>query len=280
MYKTENNINFFKELYESLDDKTEIDDTNKCLITNELLTENFFTMECNHTFNYIPLYNDLINHKQKFNILETKIGSLKINEIRCPYCRHKQTILLPYYDNFNIDKINGINYLDLTQNICTTIYSNCEYSELNSSFNKDIEENDNNKKTYICNHNYSTKINEPKLGIIDNKNYCYTHKKLIIKQFKKQKEQDEKNKLKEDLKKKKEILKEEKIKLKEDLKKLKEEISLTENSIIQPNLGCIKILSSGINKNKPCGAKIVNNENCFCKRHIHIPLENIPLKKL
>ena len=63
-------------------------------------------------------------------MLETKSGSLKINEIRCPYCRHKQTTLLPYYENFNIEKINGINYLDLTQN-CNSSYNSCEYEYLN-----------------------------------------------------------------------------------------------------------------------------------------------------
>jgi hypothetical protein len=294
-YKVENDINFFNELYKSLDDKSEIDDTNKCLITNKLLTENFVTMECNHAFNYIPLYNDLINHKKKFNMLETKSGSLKINEIRCPYCRHKQTTLLPYYENFNIDKINGINYLDLTQNYNSS-YNSCEYEYLNPNFDETLEESNTNKKKCICENNYAFKIFHPELGINDNKKYCYFHKKQVIQQYKKQKKQDEKNKLKEEqkkLKEKQKNLKEEQKNLKEEQKKekeilknklkeeklqiknLKEELSTTENSIIQPTLRCIKILSSGINKNKPCGAKIVNNKNCFCKRHIPIPLEKV-----
>ena len=70
-YNIEGQIDFFSELYKSLDevDKTDTDN-NICLITNEPLTENFVQLECKHKFNYIPLYNDLVNHKRKFNYLQ------------------------------------------------------------------------------------------------------------------------------------------------------------------------------------------------------------------
>ena len=114
-YKTEGNINFFEELYKSLD----IEDTNnekeECLITNLPLTENYVTMECEHKFNYAALYNDIMNHKKKFNSMER--NSLKAIEIRCPYCRNIQKKLLPYYEDSSFPKVHGVNFFDETKNI-------------------------------------------------------------------------------------------------------------------------------------------------------------------
>ena len=48
---------------------------------------------------------------------------LKINEIRCPYCRSISTQLIPFYENFCIvkdvfvRKIIGVNNYNLTGNI-------------------------------------------------------------------------------------------------------------------------------------------------------------------
>ena len=186
-YYIENNINFYAELYKSLDDNTIVDDDNKCLITNELLIDKFVTLECNHKFNYVPLYKDLINHKKKFNQLETKSGILKINEIRCPYCRNKQTTLLPYYEELNLEKVNGINYLNLN-NSYVYIYSICEYQYLNPNFDETKEIDENNTCYCLCNNKFSTKLNENWEIYNDNKNYCYDHKKIMIQKYKKQKE--------------------------------------------------------------------------------------------
>ena len=67
-YNIEGGIDFFAELYKSLDneeskEKTE-EDNNKCLISNQLLTDKHVTMKCGHKFNYIPLYYDILNHKK------------------------------------------------------------------------------------------------------------------------------------------------------------------------------------------------------------------------
>ena len=53
-YNIEGGIDFFSELYKSLEDeenkfKTE-DDNNLCLITNQPLTDKFVKMECGHKF--------------------------------------------------------------------------------------------------------------------------------------------------------------------------------------------------------------------------------------
>ena len=97
LYKVENEIDFFKELSDSLtmDDNKEEEEnaisTTLCLITNQPLTEKHIVMNCGHKFNYLPLYKYLINYKQKFNSMETVKHRLEINEIRCPYCRSKQS---------------------------------------------------------------------------------------------------------------------------------------------------------------------------------------------
>ena len=71
-------------------------------------------MECGHKFNYAPLFNDIFTHKYCLNILEGH-GKLRVNEIRCPYCRFISKNLLPFYDNYYISpdvklrKIIGIN---------------------------------------------------------------------------------------------------------------------------------------------------------------------------
>ena len=70
-------------------------------------------MECGHKFNYIPLYKDLFKQKYYTNVLEDI--KLKMNQIRCPYCRNVTTSLIPFYENFvimkdiKVRKILGVN---------------------------------------------------------------------------------------------------------------------------------------------------------------------------
>ena len=115
-YNLEGNINFYEELYKSLDETEDSSVTkdvsfnDTCLITGEPFDKYFFRMECGHKFNYIPLYKDLLSFKNKLSLME--ISKVKQNEIRCPYCRKKQTNLLPYYEELNVSKVNGINYWD------------------------------------------------------------------------------------------------------------------------------------------------------------------------
>ena len=304
-YNIEGGINFFEELYKSLDieeDNNKTDaDNNLCLITNLPLIEFFVTMKCGHKFNYIPLFLDIKNHKQKYNSLEGNSSRLSIDEIRCPYCRKKQSELLPYYEELNISKINGVNFYDPSLCVNNKNYNNyckCEFLTPNINYdpsgNNKVEtspSNSGNCKYITCWH-MGTKINY-KYGIIqgenygDNKYYCWNHKKQVIKKYK----QDIKDKLKCEVKKAKEQAKnkavEEKLKAKEDAKKLKKQIKnsiqsqmATENVVIglldvsgnaihiggnAIHIGCIQILKTGPNKGSHCGCKIVS-EN-MCKRH-------------
>jgi len=106
-YNIEGEIDFYAELNNadnitSNSSPTEDDDTNKCLITRLPLVEGFVRMECGHSFNYLPLYNELVQ-QQKPSIC----GYAKIGRIVCPFCRHFQQTFLPYNPAFKL--VAGVN---------------------------------------------------------------------------------------------------------------------------------------------------------------------------
>ena len=87
-YSIEGNLDFYAELYKSLDESGDNkiannhENNNDCLITNSPLTENYVKLSCGHKFNYVPLFKDLVVRKNKTAAMDTQI--LKANEIRCP----------------------------------------------------------------------------------------------------------------------------------------------------------------------------------------------------
>ena len=131
-YKIEGNIDFYAELYKSLDieeneEKTE-EDNNLCLISNQPLTDTHIQLICGHKFNYMPLYLDIKNHKQLFNSLEGTSTRLNIDEIRCPYCRKKQIGLLPYYPDIGL-KTHGVNYINQSIKYSSLTHEPIHYCE-------------------------------------------------------------------------------------------------------------------------------------------------------
>lgn len=242
-YKMEGNIDFFAELYKSLDSDAEHsdEDDNVCLITNEPLIENFVKLNCGHSFNYLPLYKDLMNHKNKFNNMESSATVSNHNEIRCPYCRKKQTELLPYYDMIGVKKIHGVNYFDLekinnkysTHSYYNTYQQSCKFCIPNELYdpsgNSPVEfvdystQNINGK--YIKCTNYGSKINFGSINLLntaniqiqDTNHYCYTHKRIMIRKYK----NDIASKEKEKIKMAKEKVKDEKLLIKEKEKQEK-----------------------------------------------------------
>ena len=82
------NIELFNNLLN--DDITEEDNT--CLITNENLDDNNIKLNCGHKFNYEALYNEVVYQKTR-RLLDN--AQLKINQIKCPYCRNITNNLLP-----------------------------------------------------------------------------------------------------------------------------------------------------------------------------------------
>jgi hypothetical protein len=295
-YNIEGGIDFYAELYKSLDIEEDLEDNNNvCLITNQLLTDKHIIMGCGHKFNYIPIYKDILNHKQKFNGLEGGNGKLGTNQIRCPYCRKKQDNLLPYYEELGLAKVNGVNFYDpnIKQTYNSINYKKCMFKYPNENYDPSKPETDTNSK-YLTNMKcpsiYTKQIllynnldvSQP-ITYGDNNYYCYCHKKVMIKQYKeeaKQKAKDEskaaKLKAKEAKDLEKQKAKEEKLKIKEETKAVKSVKKKTvenvvigpSNVLLEPVEGCIAVLKSGANKGKKCGCKITN-EN-LCGRHLKL----------
>ena len=98
---------YLMKLISNDEDKSDIND-NKCLITNDELTENNVKMYCGHRFNYIPLIEEFIN--QKCNKSYYEVTHLSRFDLKCPYCRHIQKGTIPYHSHLYEKKINGINW--------------------------------------------------------------------------------------------------------------------------------------------------------------------------
>jgi hypothetical protein len=295
-YTIEGNIDFFSELYKSLEEDDNINnDKNVCLITDKPLTDKYIQLQCGHKFNYVPLFLDIKNHKQKFNQLEGSNTQLKINEIRCPYCRHKHVGILPYYEEFGFSKINGVNadipgkeYIPLT--LCSYLTPNPTYDPSGNLPLETHKNNVGNVKYFICTMSGSKTVNaylnQEYAGtpLDTDKCYCYNHKKQLVKEYKKElavkvKEEAKKVKIleKEALKAAKEKAKKAKILEKEAVKTAKEEAKKAAKAVKEEgsnilletdNVGCTEIIKSGANKGKPCGCKIFMDS--ICSRHFKI----------
>jgi hypothetical protein len=94
---------------------------NICLITKDKLHPNHITLSCNHKFNYIPLYNEVVNQKNKQNNMY-EITKLSSNQIKCPYCRVITNKLLPYIPYPSVRVVKNVNSY-----IVTSYNSNPEY---------------------------------------------------------------------------------------------------------------------------------------------------------
>jgi len=94
-------MNLFKKiLNENIEEEEEV-----CLITNEKLEENNIKLCCGHKFNYMSLYNEVVYQKTR-KLLDN--SQLKLNEIKCPYCRRITGKLLPFYKYYSVKPIRGV----------------------------------------------------------------------------------------------------------------------------------------------------------------------------
>lgn len=282
-YTIEGNIDFFAELHKSLhlnekeinNDIHKNEDENKCLITHEPLIDKHVKLDCGHSFNYIPLFTDVLIQKYLYNGSEDPHSKVAFNEIRCPFCRKKQNKLLPYYEELGLKKINGVNQIGFGY------YNRCFHKIPNKYYNPEIPESLSNQKEHDC---HCTPTN-----VIDNNLYCFKHNLKVIKEvLQKQKEEAKQKKAleKQVLLEAKLKLKEEKQKEKEEKKKQKEEkkkeekknqkvakkpqtlqttyTSTPETAQNNPHT-CLAILKSGQRKGQCCGMKTFALD--FCKRH-------------
>tara|TARA_Y100000389_G_scaffold205088_1_gene262951 strand:- start:4664 stop:5257 length:594 start_codon:yes stop_codon:yes gene_type:complete len=150
-YIIEDGINFYDEL-------NNIDSDNSgdiCMLSGEIFGQNSIELSCGHKFNYLPLYNEII--EQKF--VSGNKNILRVNEFICPYCRSKHKYLLPYIPNTK--KIHGINIP--TKYVMS--YKKCSWVLKNGK-----------KKNCLCNNNGF----ESSFGNICEKHYNIENKKMNI----------------------------------------------------------------------------------------------------
>lgn len=258
-YNIENNIDFYKELYSSLNEDKEIElsDCDLCLITNLPLKDKFVKLKCGHKFNYEPLYKDIFNHKKKYSNMEQSRNKPKINQLRCPYCRNIQNELLPYYEDLDYPKVSGVNFLDTNSDNSSYIVikpeNQCQYQIVATI------DTSGNSHSQQCKHFGYVHSSLTKYNIY--KKYCYTHKLVVTKS------------IKEELKEKAKAFKlEEKNKKKEEKLKIKTESA--QKKLADKNVSyCKAILKTGKNKGNECKSTAYNN--CLCKRHYNLANKDI-----
>ena len=68
-------------------------------------------------------------------------GHLSSNEIRCPYCRHKQKGVLPYYEELGLEKVPSVNMFNEIHKT-SHYYNTCEFLTENTKFNPDLPESE------------------------------------------------------------------------------------------------------------------------------------------
>jgi len=177
-YNVEGDIDFFKELKNlsasastpstatatatAAATETDASEQKYCLITDEVLRPDAVTLKCGHSFNYVPLYKEVLfqkcstlpkNISSKIMALYTKtinpnIGyptsiqnvqavtynssinlettKLHYDEIKCPYCRDITPKLLPYYP---YPEVNQVKYVNSPSSLCLKGVA-CEYYKM------------------------------------------------------------------------------------------------------------------------------------------------------
>jgi hypothetical protein len=295
------NTDFRNALKMMLNDDDDCDE-NTCLITGQPLTENFVTLECNHRFNYEPLYQEIYNQMFKYKtydfsslnnderiILLKQLNSLHF--IKCPYCRNIQKKVIPYYDNLDFDAIYGINSTDIKlrkNNIVIRqmfTYPTIKFFDLDPNnvyfekYGKPFKYgcccNNLNKFGDLCSNYEVAELADT------GKTYCLYHyaknKKMYINKMKKirlEKAMMKKKQREELLNKRKKLFEEKnEERLKKGLPPLKNipKLSILINksesndNANTNNECCIAILKTGKNKGTMCSKKVF--ENGFCKRH-------------
>lgn len=95
-YVIEGEIDFFAEIAQcTLNSNTE-DQSRTCLLTGELLDSNHVVLQCGHAFNYEPMFKEVVLQKSHKLAFAHDTIRLSVSQIKCPYCRHVNTKILPY----------------------------------------------------------------------------------------------------------------------------------------------------------------------------------------
>lgn len=120
-----NKLKFMTQCNESIEN-VNIDSC--CLLTKEALNDIHVTLNCGHKFNYIPLYKEVVIQKTSAGITSNgyyNSCTLRLNEVKCPYCRSVQDKLLPFLNYDDIKRLRGVNG---PESLCMKARM-CEYIE-------------------------------------------------------------------------------------------------------------------------------------------------------
>jgi hypothetical protein len=277
----EGNMDFQKELYKMLDEESEDDDDNVCLITGEPLKDNFVTLNCKHHFNYDALFKEIYKQKYELNTYKTiylndqeysrYIKSGQDFFIKCPYCRNVQFSILPYYEELGFQQYYGINSLDNTLPIPQIYFDNennyigdpnYTFFEFQKKFSLGTCLKVINEFGDKCKNKFVTNIQNT------NNTFCRFHYKEECKKYK-LKEKMALIQANEEKKKRLETINAERVK--NGLKPLKhcptnKNKNKNKNNNDKNNDACVAILKTGPNAGNPCGCKKIE-QNQLCKRH-------------
>lgn len=130
----EGNINFYDELNKlDSDDDNDNDNEPLCLLTNLPLDKNSIKLPCNHEFNFLPLYKEVVQQKTRTISSHLNTDKLAYHQIKCPYCRQKIDNLLPHVRlNKEMGFLSGVN---APEKMCMDFHT-CTYT-FKSGKNKD-----------------------------------------------------------------------------------------------------------------------------------------------
>ena len=185
--------NLLKSIETDIDNSDNYNDNNICLISQDRLQHNYIVLDCGHKFNYESIYCEMI-YQQTKKILDNK--TIKLNQIKCPYCRCITNNNLPYFKYYNLKKITSLNNYnrfsilnqDVSNNLCNKniqIINRCNYINKSKQCNNIgcIENNDIN--ICRCNkHNQYTKDDYYIINNLDNNEQYKLLKTYTIKQLK------------------------------------------------------------------------------------------------
>ena len=165
-YVIEDNIDFFAELNKlnisEQENQTKENNDNMCLLSHLPLTTHNITLPCNHSFNYIDLYNEIVAKRLKYNNYDQ--DKLQDNQTKCPYCRVIHNGLIPYIQLDGVKQLKKVN--SPYEYVFDKYKIKCSYL-LKSGKNKG----------QCCG------LNGIKIKLCDNNEYelCITHKKVMEK---------------------------------------------------------------------------------------------------
>ena len=109
-FNIEDNIDFWEELSTAINATSNevVNEQNICLLTQSPLERHAITLPCKHTFNYIPLINEVTAFKTCKRVFNS-MKALELYQFLCPYCRTIHNGVLPFIPNCGVNRIIGVN---------------------------------------------------------------------------------------------------------------------------------------------------------------------------